>query len=171
MLLSIQVLDFNKQNSSDSFLESSIPTKNDFINFRKLSSNHEDFIENKYEENEDFGYTELHYDDIWSSLSNPIDESKFERVKTDCNMFKTDNNFALNTTNKESFFILLDIFIDLGFTKVGSGDNAKFFENESVIFYDENFQQCSVTKIKEIINKRIDEKLPLVFSFFSFYDY
>ena len=171
MLLSIQILDFNKQNSSDSFLESSIPTENDFINFRKLSSNHEDFIENKYEENEDFGYTELYYDDIYSLLSKPIDESKFERVKSDCDIFNTDNNFTLNTTNKESFFILLDIFIDLGFTKIGNGDDAKFFENESVIFYDEDFQECSLHKIKQVINKRIDEKLPVVFSFFSFYDY
>ena len=97
MIMSIQLLDFNKSNSSKSFMDDFIPTKEDQLTFNKLSDKHEEFLAKKeYDsqgitdediENETddyimaFGILELNYEyDIKENSGVPVNDDEYKTL-------------------------------------------------------------------------------------------
>lgn len=150
MIFSIQLLDFNKHNSSESYLKTLIPTYEDKQTYLNFFYIHEKFLEERYEGNEMFGFLEFDFDDIEKMSYMSIDESSFDKADNDCNLFNS-NNFGQNKTNDKSFELLLNLFDDMGAS-----------------FIDENFEEQSFNEIKELVNQKQQKSLPIVFNYFLY---
>ena len=153
MILSIQLLDFNKDNSSESFLNDLTPTDKDNQTYSQLINRHEEYLEDENEENDMFGFLELDYADITYMCDISIDEAAFNKAKNDCGIFNAWESFGLNKTNGKSFEFLLNMFSECGM---------------SVGFCDENFEEYDIEHIRELIKKKQENSLPVVFSYFFY---
>ena len=150
MIFSIQLLDFNNDNSSKSFINNSIPTDEDKKTFLSLYNNHEEYLEDKYEENEMFCFFEFDFDDIEQMSGISVDKTSFDKSDNDCNLFNM-NNFGRNKTNGKSFEFLLNLFDEMGAS-----------------FIDENFEEKYFNDIKELIKEKQQKSLPIVFNYFLY---
>jgi len=169
MLLSIQLLGFNKENSSKEFINDIIPTKEDRLTFSKLADKHEEFlaseqfehqgitkedIENETEEwMMAFGVLDLDYEyDIKDRCNVSIDDARFEKAKNDCD-FTGYDSFTLNKNNIESFYYLFNIYNNL---------------NYEVSLMDESFNRKTVESFKKLIKDKQEKGLPIVVHFIYF---
>lgn len=153
MIFSIQLLGFNKDNSSESLLNNMTPTSEDKITYIKLYSRHEQYLEDENEGNEMFGLLAMDFDDVEMMCNISIDESAFNKANTDCDLFNYGDGFGLNKTNSESFEFLLNMFDEFGY---------------AVSFIDENFKLQDIEDIKELIKQKQQKSLPVVFSYFFY---
>ena len=99
-------------------------------------------------------------------LDNQKNEQKLEKI---LEQILTDPyNICLNKTNKKSFDFFFNSFFDW---REFWGDPIWDLENKDthsthnmIVFLDENLEQCDSIKIKELIDKRKVEGLPIIFS-------
>ena len=108
----MQLLGFNNENSSQSFINDFILTKEDQLTFSKLANKHEEYLSNEeYEsqgiteediENETdeflmaFGILALDYEsDIEDNCNVPVDKDIFYKAEADCGFVGYDS-FSLN---------------------------------------------------------------------------
>jgi hypothetical protein len=166
MIMSMQLLGFNNENSSQSFINDFIPTKEDQLTFSKLSNKHEEYLSNEeYEsqgiteediENETdeflmaFGILALDYEyDIKEKCNVPVDEDIFKKAEADCD-FAGFDSFSLNKTNSESFYYLFNVYYNLMC---------------EVNLIDENFNDQSEESFKELIRDKQEKGMPTVVQF------
>ena len=130
-LYAVQLLDFNKDNTSESFFNNGIPTEDDLKLKDELDFKHEKFI--KKREGPEFG---LYYWGEWWDISRYIDpeivsEDSFEKANEDCYLEKFYGCLILNKSNKESFQFIYDNvlcelddidFLDSNFNNLGYED-------------------------------------------------
>ena len=166
MILSMQLLGFNNENSSQSFINDFIPTKEDKLTFRKLSFKHEQYLKNEeYEsqgiteediENETeeammaFGILALDYEsDIEDNCNVTVDEDIFYKAEADCG-FAGYDSFSLNKTNSESFYYLFNVYYNLMC---------------EVNLIDEDFNYQSEESFRELIKDKQKKGIPVVVQF------
>ena len=167
MIMSIQLLDFNKSNSSKSFIKDILPTKEDQLTFSKLSEKHEEFLAKKeYDsqgitdediENETdnyimaFGILELNYEyDIKENSGVPVNDDEYKTAFTDCGFTGFIDSFTLNKSNSESFYYLFNIYNNL---------------TCQVNLIDENFNDQTEDSFKELIRDKQQKSMPVVAHF------
>ena len=150
MPLSVQILNFNKENSSESFLNNLTPTDEDKKTYNNLKEKHLDYLEDKNEENEMFGADDMSYDDVKYVCNISIEESEFDKAIEDCGLFNTYDCICLNKTNSESFKFLLNIFEECG---------------GYLSFMDENLEYIDFEEVKELIKQKQQASLPVVFNY------
>ena len=150
MKISIQLLDFNKKNSSEEFLKNLTPTDSDKQTYKNLVERHEDYFEDKFEDNDMFSFLQLDFEfDVERMSSFSIDPKTYNKAIDDCGLFNSYDCIALTKTNAQSFEFLLNMFDDWGW---------------NVSFIDENFEAQDIHDIKELIKKKQEKLLPVVFN-------
>ena len=150
MIFSIQILDFNKDNSSESFLKTITPTEVDIQTYGNFNNLHEEYLEDENEDNDMFGFLELDENDV-ENMSDTQTANKFEKAEKDCGIFYP-NSFVLNETNSESFEFILNMFEEFG--------NADFI--------DENFSIIDIDELKEKIEEKQQNSQPVVLNYFFY---
>tara|TARA_B100000963_G_scaffold335317_1_gene329361 strand:+ start:304 stop:828 length:525 start_codon:yes stop_codon:yes gene_type:complete len=168
MIISVHLVDFNKDNSSKSFLNDLIPSDEDKKLFREYHYQHEDQIETQEEDNDEFSYAELWLEHVSPFLEQSPSKEEFNQTLDECEIFTDPYNICLNKTNKKSFDFFFNSFFDW---REFWGDPIWDLENKEthsthnmIVFLDENLEQCDSIKIKELIDKRKKEGLPIIFS-------
>jgi hypothetical protein len=151
MFLSIQLLDFNKENASESFLNEQVPTEKDKQTYNNLYTEHEEDLEDEFEEDEMFSFIQFNFSDIQNMSDVSIDKQTFDKAISDCGLFNSYDCFGLNKTNNKSFELLLNMF-------AGVSPN-------NIDFVDVNLLNCDFEEIKEKIQLRKDQSLPIVFNY------
>ncbi len=167
MIMSIQLLDFNKSNSSKSFMDDFNPTKEDQLTFSKLSEKHEEFLAKKeYDsqgitdkdiENETddyimaFGILELNYEyDIKENSGVPVNDDEYKTAFTDCGFTGFIDSITLNKSNSESFYYLFNVYNNLMC---------------EVNLIDENFNGQTEESFKQLIKDKQQKSMPVVVQF------
>ncbi len=164
--MSMQLLGFNNENSSQSFINDFIPTKEDQLTFSKLSNKHEEFLANQEYESQGiseediknetdefmmaFGVLGLDYEyDIKNRCNVSVDDDIYKKAEADCN-FTGYDSFTLNKTNSESFYYLFNVYYNLMC---------------EVNLIDENFNDQTEESFKELIRDKQEKGIPTVVQF------
>lgn len=167
MIISVQLVDFNKDNSSKFFLNDLIPSDEDKKLFREYHYQHEDHIETQEEDNDEFSYAELWLEHVSPFLEISPSEEEFNQAIDDCEIFTDQYNICLNKTNKKSFDFFFNCFFgwrEFWGDPIWDLENKDSPSDNMIVFHDENLKQCDSIKIKELIDKRKIEGLPISFS-------
>jgi len=168
MIISVQLIDFNKENSSESFLKDLVPTDYDKKLFSEYHNNHECHVEMQEEDNDEFSYASLWLEHVEPFLEKSISKEEFNQTVDDCDIFNQTYSIGLNKKNEESFYFFLNEFFGW---RESWGDPIWDLENKDthsthnmIVFLDKNLEQCDSFEIKKLIEKRKIEGLPIVFS-------
>lgn len=156
MQFSVQLLNFNNDNSSQSFVKDMIPNEDDKQTFFNLHNRHEEYLEDEYEDNDMFCFLQLDFDDFQNYCNTKVDIETYNKINADCNLFGCVDSFALNSTNKESFDFLLNMFFEFK-------DN--FLQ---VDFIDNDFSELDIDEVKEMIEEKQQNSQPVVLSYFFY---
>lgn len=153
MIFSIQILDFNENNCSESFMKEMIPNEQDKQTFFNFHNRHEEYLEDENEDNDMFSVFQLSFDDFQNYSNTKVDIETYNKINSDCNLFGCVDSFALNSTNKRSFDFLLNMFDE--------------FEDNflQVDFIDDDFSELDIDEVKEMIEEKQQNSKPVVFSY------
>ena len=153
MQFSVQLLNFNNDNSSQSFVKDMIPNEDDKQTFFNLHNRHEEYLEDEYEDNDMFSFLQLDFDDFQRYSDTKVDIQTYNKIHKDCNFLGSVDSFALNSTNKESFDFLLNMFDEFGYM---------------VDFIDYDFSELDIDEVKEKIVEKQQNSQPVVLSYFFY---
>tara|TARA_B110000240_G_scaffold182843_1_gene216034 strand:+ start:89 stop:553 length:465 start_codon:yes stop_codon:yes gene_type:complete len=151
MIFSIQILDFNEDNSSESFLKTMTPTDVDIQTYGNFYNLHEEYLEDENEDNDMFGFLELDVKIDIENMSDTQTAERYVKAEKDCGIFYL-NSFVLNKTNSESFEFILNMFEEFG--------NADFI--------DENFSIIDIDELKEKVKEKQRKSIPVVLNYFFY---
>lgn len=165
MVISIQLLGFNEKNSTKSLIEKMQPNDEDKKLIGTLINKHEDYLEEyeykrqgiTYEQVESeeydspFGVAELDYEyDVKNKCNVPVDDISYSKAEDECDLDGLYDGFALKKGSEESFFYLLNIFLNLQY---------------DINLMDENFDGYNEESFKELIKEKQEKGMPVVVHF------
>lgn len=162
MELSIQILGLNEKNSSKSLIEEMQPNDEDKKLIGSLTYKHEDYLEEEEYETQGITYEQVEsgeYDspfavaaldyefDVKNRCDVPVDDISYSKAEGECNLDGLYDGFALKKGSEESFFYLLNIFLNLQY-----GMNLM----------DENFEGYNKEDFEKLIKDKQEEGMPIV---------
>ena len=163
MNISIQLLDFNENNSSKSLLNNLIPTEKDKQTCNQFRDKHETFlsereyksqvinqedIENETDEYiEAFGVLSLE----WMDVNYLIEEDAFDIALRNCSVENFYDCIAYRKENSECFLVLMNLLANMKLTK---------FE-----CIDVNFKSYDFSCFCELIANKMKESKPVIINY------
>ena len=137
MGLVLQLLDFNKKNSSEEFMNSFVANDEDIKLYNKLIYNLENFLD----EGEDFGIMELEFYDINNMTSVSLNEENWENCIMQCQVSNLYDCLVLKNDNRESFEFVMNTLYSI--------NNIDYLDKELNYITKNLFQDFLSDNIKE----------------------
>tara|TARA_B100000575_G_C23032032_1_gene594153 strand:+ start:406 stop:933 length:528 start_codon:yes stop_codon:yes gene_type:complete len=167
--MSIQLLGINEKNSSQSLIEEMKPNDEDWQLLVELEDKHEDYeqeiTESEYERDADgliitegyseyggFGIWPFNYEDVIKEYCDvPVDDISYIKAYNDCALGRVIKRaFGLKKGFEESFYYLLNIFLNLRY---------------ELSLKDENFEEYNKEDFKELIKEKQEKGMPVIVHF------